>query len=408
MLEWMSARAVRFRPPPPALTPAVRWMLLRAFGPPGAPRAPGVPVDAGEAVALCRRFDLAARVAARQGRERLAGELGEDAAQALARERARAAAAGLRLAALAERVAALAAARDLPVVFLKFAALDLRGLLVPGSRSACDLDVLPAAGRAAELQETLVAAGFAASPMPSQEHQLAALAGPDGIVEVHRIMLGVRLHGGRSATADDLAAAGLLAPLPALPGRAAVPAPAAAAAHALVHGIAQHGWAPASYPPLKMAADLIDLGWAGEEGPAQAAQAAHWVAGEVTAAEVEAARRLACALAAGEDAAGWAASSAGEALLLRHALAGELDQRYRRSLRLSLFRRQPSDRREPARLARLLARTVWLSRAQVDAIYGPPRHPAGYLARQLGRPLDLLARLGRYGRAAWRLHRGRS
>jgi hypothetical protein len=217
----------------------------------------------------------------------------------------------------------------------------------------------------------------------------------------------VRLRAARSATADDLAAAGLLVALGALPGCAAAPAPAVTAAHVLVHGLAQHGWAPVSYPPLKMVADLVDLGWGGEEGPSLAARAVPWVEPEVAAAEVEAARRLALALAAGHDAAAWAAGASGEALLLRHALAGQLDPGYARSLRLGLFHRQPSDRREPARLGRLLARTVWLSRAQVDAIYGPPRHPLGYLGRRLGRPFDLLARLGRYGRAAWRLRRNR-
>ncbi len=410
----MAASAVRFRPPALALDAAVRWMLLRAFGPPGAPApaalapAAGRVLDPAAAVALCRRFDLAGRIAARQGRARLAAELGEAAARELAHDQAVAAAAGLRLATLAERIAALAAAADLPVVFLKFAALELCGLLAPGSRSACDVDVLPPAGRAAELQEILVAAGFAASRLPAQEHQLAALAGPQGVVEVHHVLLGVRVVGGRSATAGDLAAAGLLVPLPGLAGSAAAPVPAVTAAHVLVHGIAQHGWAPGSYPPLRMAADLVDLGWAGAAGAALAALAAPWVAAEVAPGEVAAARRLAVALAAGGDAAEWAGSAAGEALLLRHALAGQLNPRYESALRLGLFHRQPSDRREPARLGHLLARTMWLSRAQIDAIYGPPRHPLGYLGRRLGRPLDLLVRLGRYGRAAWRLRRGRS
>jgi hypothetical protein len=386
-------------------------MLLRAFGPPGADPAACAAagaIGAAAALAMCRRFDLAGRVAARQGRARLEAELGGEAAAGFAREQAVVAAAGLRVAALIERVAAAAAALDADVVFLKFAALELSGRLAPGSRSACDLDVLVPAERAAHLQEALGAAGFRASRLPQQEHQLAALESADGIVEVHRMMLGVRVAGKRSATAADLARLGLLAPCARLPGRAAVPVPAVAAAHALVHGIAQHGWSPATYSLLKMVGDLIDLGVAGPEGAALAARAAAWTAGDLAASEVDAARRLAQALAAGADLAGWDALQTGEALLLRHALAGRLDPAYESASRLGLFRRQPSDRPEAARLARALAGTVWLSRAQVDAIYGPPRHRAGYLGRQLGRPLDLLARLGRYGLHAWRLRRRHS
>jgi hypothetical protein len=425
----MSRHAVRFRPPALDLGPAVRWMLLRAFGPVGV----AVPaVDPVEALAVCRRFELACRVAARQGRARLAAELGAAAAEGFARDRAAAVAGGLRIVALAGQVAAVAAPRELPLIFLKFAALELGGALAPGSRAACDLDVLVPAGRAAELQEALAGAGFRASRMPAQEHQLAALEGPggSGIVEVHLKLLGVRVAGRRSATAEDLEREGLTEALPAFPGRVAVPVPAVAAAHALVHGIAQHGWTPHAYSLLKMLADLVDLGLAASPVPGRSADGAAataptgpspsgrpvdgaalvrsvaaWTAHDVAAAEIEAVRRLCAALAAGDGLVGWQRSAAGEAVLLRHALAGRLDPEYERSLRLSQFRRQPSDRPEAARLARSVAGTLWLSRAQVNAIYGPPRHRLGYLGRQLGRPLDLLARLGRYGLHAWRLRR---
>jgi hypothetical protein len=48
------------------------------------------------------------------------------------------------------------------------------------------------------------------------------------------------------------------------------------------------------------------------------------------------------------------------------------------------------------RFARSVLDAVFLSNAQIDAIYGPPRHPLGYLGRRLARPFDLLRRLGRY------------
>jgi hypothetical protein len=406
MLLPMPRREVRFRPPPLALTPAVRWMLLRAFGPVGA----GAPAaaDADEALALCRRFEVAGRIAARQGRARLAGELGAAVAEGFARDQAAAVADSLRVVALAERVAALAAPRWLPLVFLKGAALELCDLVLPGSRAACDLDVLVPPGRAAELQQALAGAGFKASPLPPYEHQLAALESPEGIVEVHRMLLGVRVAGRSSATVEDLDRAGLLVQLPALPGRAAAPLPAAAAAHALVHGIAQHGWSPAAYSLLKMVADLVDLGFAGPAGGTLAGRAAAWTARDLAAGEVEAARKLCAALAGGADLAGWEESTAGEALLLRHALAGRLDAGYELALRRGPFRAQPSDLPPAARLAHAVAGTVWLSRAQVDAIYGPQRGALGYLGRRLARPFDLLARLGRSALQAWRMRRRRA
>jgi hypothetical protein len=415
MLPAMARRDVRFRPPALAMGPAVRWMLLRAFGPAGAGgvASPGDKAGAGangaaglgggmeagfaaveplQALELCRRFEVSSRVAARQGRARLAAELGGAAAEEFARDQAVDAGGGLRLVALAERVTAVAARLGLTPILLKFAALELGGALAAGSRAACDLDVLVPAGRAGELQEALAAGGFRASPLPPYEHQLAALESPEGIVEVHRMLLGVRVAGKRSATAEDLAREELLLPLAALGGRAAAPVPAVAAAHALVHGIAQHGWTPHAYSLLRMVADLLDLGFAGPGGEELARRAAAWIARDVSRVEVEAARRLCAALAAGDGLEGWEESRAPEAVLLRHALTGRLDPGYERALRLALFRRRPSDAPEAARLVRAIAATLWLSRAQVDAIYGPPRSRLGYLGRQLGRPLDLIAR----------------
>jgi hypothetical protein len=411
----MPPRPVRFRPPPVVMSPAVLWMLRRAFGPPGAP-APEVTSAA--ALALCRRFDLAGRVAARQGRGRLAVELGAGGAAGFAREQVAAAGMGMRLSALASRVAEAAAELGIPLVLLKFAALELSGALAPGSRSACDVDLLVPETGAEALQAALAARGFSPSGLPGLEHQLPALAGPEGVVEIHRILLGVRLAGDRSATFADLEREGLLLPLPELPGRAAIPTPAVAIAYALVHGLGQHGWWPQSYSLFKMMGDLIDLGFGGSGGSGGVEvgggsldfpAVGTWIAADVPPAEVEAARRLAAALAAGDDLAAWGESGEPAALLLRHLLAGLLDPGYERSLRLGLFRGQPSDRPAPSRLARTLFRTVFLTRGQVDALYGPPRGGAlGYLGRRLWRPLDLAGRLLRYGASAWKARSPRS
>ncbi|MFP5285889.1 MAG: nucleotidyltransferase family protein [Thermoanaerobaculia bacterium] len=398
----MPPSPVRFRPPRVAVSPEVRWMLLRAFGPAGSPfpQSVGPP----EALALARRFELSARIAARQGREALARELGEEAAAGFARDRVAVTASGLRLLATAREVAGVADRLGLPVAFLKFVALEGAGLDAAVRRAACDVDVLAPAGRVQELQDALVAAGFQASGLPEGEHQLPALQHPSGgVVEVHRLILGVRPEGSLSATFETLEGHGLLAPLPGLPGRCSIPVPEVQAAHVQVHGLGQHGWWPASYSLLKMVADLLDLTSTGKEC-VLTARALSWVEGDVPPAEAETVRRLCDRLAAGDDpASGW---DGPEEVLLLHILAGRLDPEYEKSLRLGLFHSQPTDRPPALRLARRIWDALFLTRAQVDAVYGKPRHPLGYLGRQLARPFDLIARLGTYGLRAAKVRRG--
>jgi hypothetical protein len=410
---------LRFRPPPLTLSPEARWMLLRAFGPPAAPVS--VPVDAPAALALARRFEVSARIAARLGRERLAVELGAEVAAGFARDRAAAAAVSMRLMAAADEVAVIATTAAIaankpplaiPLTFLKLAGLEGAGLLAAGSRGACDLDVLAPAGWAEELWRALVAAGWQGAGV-AYEHQLPALAHPErGVIEVHRLVPGLRLGSNASATSatwEDLEREGLLLPLADLRGRCSMAVPEVQAAHALVHGLGQHGFTPSAYSLLKMMADLQDLG----DG-ALTPRALAWVARDVPPAEAEAVRRLGARLAAGEDPAGWAAGAAGdspEATLLRHILAGRLDADYTSALRLGLFQPQPSDRGPIVRLARVVWGAVALSDAQIDGIYGSvgsagrPRSRLGYLGRRLARPFDLLLRLGTYGTRWLKLRR---
>lgn len=371
-------------------------MLLRAFGPPEAPFPEAV--DPAAALAAARRFEVSPRVAARQGKARLAAELGAETAAGFQRDLTRAAAQGLRIEALLRDIAALAAEREIPLVLLKFAALDTSGTLAPGARTACDLDLLVPPQRAGELQETLLARGFRSSGLPESEHQLPALVHPSGgVLEVHRLMLGVRPDAGASATVAALENAGMLEPAPTLPPGCHLPAREAQMAHALVHGIGQHGFWPDSYPLLRTLGDLIDLGFHGEAAEALAERAIELVARDVAPEEAAAVRDLCRSLATGEE------PEEGAAVLLRHILAGRLDADYAAALRLSLFREQPSDRPPAVRMIRTALATVFLSRAQIDAIYGRPRHPLGYLGRRLARPFDLLRRFWVYGARAHRV-----
>ena len=391
---------IRFDPPRLTLTPELRWMLLRAFGPVGAPFAE--PFEPAAALALARRFEASARIAARHGRLALAGELGAEAAAGFARDRVAATAVGLRLLGMTRHLAELAEPLGLPLVFLKFVALEAAGLEVVGSRGACDVDVLVPAARAAELEAALLAAGCRSSGMPEAEHQLPALQHPSGgSLEVHLLMLGVRPEGKDSARFEALERQGLLQPLAELPGRCSVPAPEAQAAHVLVHGLGQHGYWPASYSLLKMVADLIDL--SGPGGSGLTARAFSWVERDVSVEEADAVRKLCALLARGVDPAAWEGGP--EELLLRHILAGRLDPAYAEALRLGLFRPQPSDRPPGFQLLYRIRGALFLSKAQIDAIYGRPSHPLGYLGRRLARPFDLLVRLGRYGARSRRLGR---
>ncbi len=385
---------LRFSPPHVSIPPEVRWMLLRAFGPPGAPSSGSVAAAA--ALAMARRFEVAPRIAVRQGRARLAAELGEGAA-GFQRDLTASAAQGLRLEAVLLDVLERAVAREIPLVPLKLAALEAAGRVAPGARSACDLDLLAPPERAEELQQDLLDHGFRTSGLPPSEHQLPALIHPaGGVVEVHRLIPGVRPGTAGSATVASLEAAGLLAPAPGLPG-CRLPVQEVLIAHALVHGIGQHGFWPDSYSLLRTLGDLIDLGFHQEEEAPRAERAVALVARDVSTEEAEATRSLCRALAEGID---LVESPSPAGILLRHILAGRLDPDYAAALRLNLFRSQPSDRAPLVRMVRTAFGALFLSRAQIDAIYGKPRHPLGYLGRRLARPFDLLRRLWSYSRRA--------
>ncbi|HEV7670696.1 MAG TPA: nucleotidyltransferase family protein [Thermoanaerobaculia bacterium] len=402
------SRGIRFAPPrlAPDLLPDLSWLLARAFGPSAEPGLALSPADAQRAIGLARRFGVAARIAARTERAVLSAELGA-AADDLSAERRAIAAGDLRLEAAIRAIAAAAADAAIPIGFLKYAALELSGALAPGSRGATDIDVLAPSGQEEALRDALVAADFAVCDSPGYEHQLAAQIHPRfGAVEVHRLILGVRLRGRsgdrRSATLDGLLEAGLAVPYPALPGAVYLPSPEVLAAHAAVHGLGQHGFEPSAYPALRTFADLIDLGWGGPGGRASAAHVAPWLAEDLSEEELGALVDLCAELAAGRARPdGDSASS----LLLRHALAGQLDPGYAGALKLSLLAPRPSERSATRRKLSALAAALWPSAAQLDAIYGRPASPWGLLGRRLFRPFDLLRRAARAARRAGEMDR---
>src|SRR6202035_5504973 len=157
----MPADRLRFRPPAVAPTAAIRWLLLRAFGPAAA--ALPEPGGGGEAGALARLFEVSPRIAGRNSLSTLTAELGSAAAAELRRDHLLEVGREMRLWELVRGVAAVAGALGIHLVLLKLAALLAAGAVRPGSRGACDVDLLVPRERARELQEALVAGGWTSS-----------------------------------------------------------------------------------------------------------------------------------------------------------------------------------------------------------------------------------------------------
>ncbi len=399
----LTARNFRFTPPRVELSPELRWVLLRAFGPPGQPLSERI--DPTRALGLARKLDVSTRIAARHGSSPLVDEVGRDGARelvlalltAVARERA--------MVRSIEHIAALAAEHDVELVFLKFAALKLGGYLVEGSRGATDVDVLVSDAHVREFQAVLEGAGFEDLGFRESEHQLPILKSPDGGgVEVHHCVKGLRDdESGPFLTIERLSDAGLLLPARSLPTPHAsalgsttyVPTRECLVAHAVIHAFVQHGAAPLAYPLSRMFADLIDLGVPDAES-AELDAARPWLDQAMSRTEIEAVFSLCGELARGDSLPDLDPESPAQ-LLLRHLVASTLDHRYGNALKLrSAFR--PLTAQGPVQS---IGKKAWNAlaptRAQLNVIYGPPRSEAHLLARRLFRPVDLAYRLGKYG-----------
>ncbi len=384
------------------IRPAVALALDLAFGPAGGnfPAPPeGDPNGVFEAA---HTMVLAARIAARWPREALVEGLGPETASGFALARRRTGAAELQAEAVAEHIARLGAELALPLLFLKGAALVLEGLILPGSRGLGDVDVLTQEGRQQELQDRLKAEGcYEPQDLPCGEHQLQVLGHPLGLaVEVHLCLRGVRRFGQDSATFADLDGPDLTHPAAGLPGDARVPGGDLLLAHAVVHGLAQHGLNPKGYPMLRFVADIVDLDLAGAVESGAFERWMPWIERDVSRREVEALGSMCRRVVEGDGAAGIWAGSDDAALMLRHLVLGAVDAQYRAALRIrSLASALPSRGRGAT-----LLRTVWgatvLTRGQVEALYGKPSSSWGYLGYRLYRPFDLIGRTFRYGAAA--------
>jgi hypothetical protein len=385
----------------------LRWLLRRAFG----PAAESVQGSSGLAFEPLRdraqRFDLAARIGARTPQEALTAELGPEAAQWFRKQHSQAAARFLIAEAVCRELAEAGHRLKIPLIFLKGSALQLSGMAAVGSRNMGDIDVLVPGDGTGRLQAALVESGCTVLEAPESEHQLQHLSHRLGLgIEVHKIVLGVRLTGGSSAMADDLIDADHVQSAPGLGNGCFLPCDEVMLAHVLVHGIAQHGLSPEAYPMARMLADAQDLGVDGGRLAAFLDGGFAWIADDVSREEVEATTRLALRLGAGEDPADVAAAEDAVGRVLRHLVAGAIDEGYVHSLKFRGLTDRPRDMGRLRAAVRTLRGAVLLTKAQVDILYGPPRTGLGYWGWRLWRPFDLVARAVRYT-SAWVANRRR-
>ena len=393
---------MRFDPHAAALPVEAAWLVARAFGPTGKPPN-RVPVDAELVWTCAEQLDLTARIGARVPPDDLSRALGERVAHRFRDATLRAVATSLQTEALCCDLSRLGGISGIPLLFLKGAALIATAATPLGARDLCDIDVLVPPERASELEALLVDKGWVLADVPACEHQLPPLTHEQGgIIEIHLLVPGLRLSGQRSATCMDLYDDTHSRDVDVGGCRLRVPSREVLIAHLLVHGIAQHGLSPLAYPMFRALADVQDLGLTPNDPSVARCDA--WISRDVSHEEVQAMAELAERLGRGDDPDDVAQLPGAAGRLLRHMVLGVLDQDYAASMRLSAIAETRAE--GLGGLLRLVLHAVWLTRGQIDVIYGRPQHRLGYLAWRAYRPVDIVVRAARHTFASWQYRRG--
>jgi hypothetical protein len=385
-----------------ALDAEIRWALLRAFGPPRSPFPERV--DGPRAVALVADLGLVERIGARVPSPLLVDELGGELARQLALSRLQVLARVRRLCDLIPELASAAAAAAIPIVLLKFAALHAGGYLAEGSRAAADIDILLPPGDVGRATEILTGRGFfAAEATLADHHHSPPLRDHQGrTVELHTRLPGLRPpRGRRFAGFEALEAAGALRPAPGLGGGCHLLRPELLAAHAVAHGLAQHGGADV-YPVSRVLADVIDV-LPGERRK-RGMRAVEWIAADVSSSALEAVLGLCDALEKGDlDDLDGGREAGPQRALLQHVLASALDADYRRSVAVGHLFHSLSDEPRSWRFLKTVQCLVAPSKAQLAARLGLPAARTVTPRLRLAHAVALAGRLPRLARAALRL-----
>lgn len=395
----LEPRSIGVSPRGLELTAELDWALSRAFGCPAPGRVRGF--EGGAAVALAGRMGLLPRIVHLLGPARLAAELGEAAAREALAEYRESALSSARLVALARLVGRAAGRCSVRVVALKHVALCLSGVSDAAARGAADADVLVADADAPRLMKELGRDRVLETRAPAYEHQHSPLVHPQGgMLELHRTLPGVRpSRGAPELRLEPLVALGFAECPDAAAPALLVPRPHVLLAHALAHGLYQHGLAPGAYPAFRLLADAADL--RGSAGAQLIRDALPLVASEVDERDARAAWELPALLATEGAARVLARDPAPEARLLAHFLFGALETGYGDALKLRSAATLPSDRGGVAGLLRWAWHAVAISPAQARVLHGADTR-ARYLLALARRPFHLARKLVRYLRAAAR------
>lgn len=353
---------------------------------------------------MAEDLSLMARIASRIGRDALDAFVGSGIASRFHRRRLMAVAADVAYLELMRKISGVAGSRGVELVFLKHGALLLAGVTSPGSREACDIDVLVAEGAVEELFALLVAQGFRPSPGGLCDHQAPALHHPAyGTVEIHRFLPGVRTGpGDRFVRLEDLKRQGALRPVERDGVTSLELDRTVLAAHLVSHGIAQHGDRPDTYPILRMFGDLSDLGLFSPGASAERERVWTWCRADVSRRRFDSVMALGLALESGIPP---QAMPANARRLLQHVVAGTLDADYVAMMRLALFKRPLSDTPRRAHLSWLLW-TLFPGKGSsaLEKTADAPGVARGLRNRFL-RPFALAARFGSSLAATYRVHR---
>lgn len=356
-----SMARLRFRPPPIEPTPELTWLLQAAF----AESFPPPLAETGDSsvLALADRLGLASQIGGRLRSSSRSPALPDSMAAKFLQARAHSAIRAVVLERTARQIAHSAEQMSVPITFLKGFALFLTGRDCSGGRAIGDLDVLAPRTSARALHAELRRLGYHSEGESGNEHHLATLLAPEGSsVDLHFFVRSLSFERPGWATWEILNERGALVPVEGFPGNCTVPELGVQATHLLVHGLAHHAWRPHTYPLLRLIGDLQQL--LPDRRSWQDFLSTHRsvLLHTVNEAELRAIRRLVLELGAGHVPDLGSPRPSDDATLLRHILAGYLDESYGRRLWLRHTLNRLGEAARQGRLGNYLRRKARLQR----------------------------------------------